>query len=507
MSLLAVIGGSGKTAPSAPTIGTATNVGTGRAYNNGAATVTFTAPTYTGRSAITSYTATSSPGGFTASGATSPLTVTGLQSSVSYTFTVTATNAAGLTSVASSASNSITATTVPQAPTIGTAADGGTGTTATVTYTAGATGGAAVSVYTATSSPGSITGTGASPITISGLTTGTAYTFTVTATNANGTSAASAASNSVTPAVPPVGTNWTLGTLPATANAMTTSINSDRWYFQQRSAIQIMWYSTGGLSWTSISGVTGMSLYAPTRGSAAKSTTAVFATLNSDASKGAFTSNSGSSWGEIGGAQWGTNPWAGAIATDGTYFVMSKQLSATNTAYSGNANSWTNNGSLAAGDYYSITYSADTGTYKWQISRTDFLVYFATDYNSAWTARTHSNAGRVMGENWGKGTVFMNYNNGGTTGLTTNGTSDVTTGITYPFATGGGRAVAYASTPARWICINNGPQIGTSDNNGASWTIRTKPSGFNNADNIVYNSTINRVIISAEGQTAIAYSG
>jgi hypothetical protein len=37
---------------------------------------------------------------------------------------------------------------------------------------------------------------------VSGLTSGTAYTFTVTATNANGTSTASAASNSVTPANP-----------------------------------------------------------------------------------------------------------------------------------------------------------------------------------------------------------------------------------------------------------------------------------------------------------------
>ncbi len=71
--------------------------------------------------------------------------------------------------------------------------------TTTVTYTNNATGGTAITGNTSTSSPGGITGTGASPITMSGLTTGTAYTFTVTATNANGTSAASAASNSVTP--------------------------------------------------------------------------------------------------------------------------------------------------------------------------------------------------------------------------------------------------------------------------------------------------------------------
>jgi trimeric autotransporter adhesin len=209
MSMISVISGSGKSAPNAPTIGTATNVGTGRAYNNGRADVTFTAPTYNGRSAITGYTVTSSPGGFTGTGASSPISVTGLQSSVSYTFTVTATNAVG-TSAASAASNSITATTVPQAPTIGTATGGDA--SATITYTAGATGGSAITTFTATSSPGSITGTGASPITVSGLTNGTAYTFTVTATNANGTSSASAASNSVTPVQPGALSAWSSGT-------------------------------------------------------------------------------------------------------------------------------------------------------------------------------------------------------------------------------------------------------------------------------------------------------
>jgi hypothetical protein len=199
MPILGIIASSEKNVPNAPTIGTATDIGTGRAYNDGAASVTFTAPSFNGKLPITSYTVTSSPGGFTASGASSPLTVTGLASSTSYTFTVKATNGVGQ-SAASAASNSITATTVPQAPTIGTATAGSG--SATVTYTANATGGKAVSAYTATSSPGSITGTGASPITVSGLTNGTAYTFTVTATNANGTSTASAASNSVTPVVP-----------------------------------------------------------------------------------------------------------------------------------------------------------------------------------------------------------------------------------------------------------------------------------------------------------------
>jgi hypothetical protein len=69
--------------PNAPTIGTATDAGSGRAYNNGAASVTFT-PSGSGPAA-TSYTVTSSPGGYTGTGASSPRTVTGLQSAPSYT--------------------------------------------------------------------------------------------------------------------------------------------------------------------------------------------------------------------------------------------------------------------------------------------------------------------------------------------------------------------------------------------------------------------------------------
>jgi hypothetical protein len=95
-----------------------------------------------------------------------------------------------------------------QTVTIGTATDGGTGTTVSVPFTVGsvATGGP-VSYFTATSTPGSLTANGStSPITVSGLTTGTAYTFKVKAGNATGFSSAgdSAASNSVTPEAPGV---------------------------------------------------------------------------------------------------------------------------------------------------------------------------------------------------------------------------------------------------------------------------------------------------------------
>jgi hypothetical protein len=92
--------------------------------------------------------------------------------------------------------------TVPGAPTIGTATATGA-TTATVSFTQPASnGGSVITSYTATSSPSGITGVlnqaGSGTITVTGLTSGTSYTFTVTATNAIGTSAPSAASNSIT---------------------------------------------------------------------------------------------------------------------------------------------------------------------------------------------------------------------------------------------------------------------------------------------------------------------
>jgi len=189
----------GSSKPGAPTIGTATATGATTA------TVAFTQPASNGGATITRYTATSSPGGITGTlsqAGSGTITVSGLTAGTAYTFTVTATNSVG-TSAASSASNSITTYSVPGAPTIGAATATGA-TTATVAFTAPASiGGTGITGYTVTSSPGSITATGSSsPITVSGLTTGTAYTFTVTATNAVGTSSASSASNSITPQAP-----------------------------------------------------------------------------------------------------------------------------------------------------------------------------------------------------------------------------------------------------------------------------------------------------------------
>lgn len=87
----------------------------------------------------------------------------------------------------------------PGAPTIGTATVV-SATSASVPFTAPACAGvpATITGYTATSTPGCITGTGSSsPITVSGLTACATYTFKVKAQNATGFGACSAASNSL----------------------------------------------------------------------------------------------------------------------------------------------------------------------------------------------------------------------------------------------------------------------------------------------------------------------
>jgi hypothetical protein len=73
---------------------------------------------------------------------------------------------------------------------------------ATISFTAPNNGGSPITLYTVTSSPEGITVQGvSSPLIITRLTNGTAYTFTVVATNAVGDSVASSASSAVTPSL------------------------------------------------------------------------------------------------------------------------------------------------------------------------------------------------------------------------------------------------------------------------------------------------------------------
>ncbi|MCW2767705.1 MAG: fibronectin type protein [Nocardioides sp.] len=188
----------GDSVPAAPT-------GVQATAGDAAATVSWTAPS--SDQPITGYTVTSSPAGAssTVSGGATSAEVTGLTNGTAYTFTVAATNSVG-TSPASSPSNQVTPSGLPSAPTNITAQRGDR--SARLAWSPPADdGGASPKSYLITVLPGGRTVTAAAPATgatVTDLTNGATYTFTVATTNARGTSGASEPSNAITPAGAPL---------------------------------------------------------------------------------------------------------------------------------------------------------------------------------------------------------------------------------------------------------------------------------------------------------------
>ena len=190
------------TAPAAPSAPTAV-------AGDAQATVTWTAPSDNGGSDVTGYTVAAVEDAMktcTPTPATAlTCTVTGLTNDTAYTFTVVATNTIG-TSSASAPSNSVTpkAPTAPGKPSAPAASAGNA--EATITWAdASDTGGSAITGYTVTAvedATKTCTPTPATALTctVTGLTNGTAYTFTLVARNVVGDSVASDPSNSATPA-------------------------------------------------------------------------------------------------------------------------------------------------------------------------------------------------------------------------------------------------------------------------------------------------------------------
>ena len=137
----------------------------------------------------TNYNVTDSTGAILATGSSSPITILGLTSGTSYMFGVTAINAGGTSSVVWTPY----ITTPPSTPT-GVYATVDSSISAHVYFDSqlGAT------MYTVTSTPGSITADGDStPVLVTGLSPNTSYTFTVKATNAGGDSISSSPSSSI----------------------------------------------------------------------------------------------------------------------------------------------------------------------------------------------------------------------------------------------------------------------------------------------------------------------
>ena len=156
---------------------------------NGNAVISFAAVTDSA-SPVLDYTATCTSGSqqISATGSTSPITVSGLSNSSTYSCSVTARTEAG-NSLASVAQSVTPAATAPAAPTLVSVTPGDSA--ISVAFTAGSDGGAAVTAFIATCGDDK-TGSGlASPVTVSGLTNGQIYACSVTATNGVGTSASS----------------------------------------------------------------------------------------------------------------------------------------------------------------------------------------------------------------------------------------------------------------------------------------------------------------------------
>jgi outer membrane protein assembly factor BamB len=237
---LTVFDNSGST-PAAPAAPTAT-------FGNASATVDWTVPADNG-SAITDYTVTPSidgvaqtptviPAGATGTatsptaGASDALSVTGLTNGSTYTFTVAADSANG-TGAASPASNAVTPLTDPAAP-ISVAAQSGE-TASEVSWTVATNGGDPITNFIITPYVGLTAG---APVqvaagavgsqldpsdgaidsyNVTGLTAGSATTFTVAAKSAFGTGAPSQPSNAVTPTAGP-----TVPYMPGAVSATTT---------------------------------------------------------------------------------------------------------------------------------------------------------------------------------------------------------------------------------------------------------------------------------------------
>jgi len=202
---------------------------------DGEITLRWQPPLGNGGSPITAYTATASPGGLqeTVTGDATEATITGLTNGVAYTVAVSAVNGLGVSDPAPSGDARIPSGR-PFPPTDVTA-EAGDGTATVYWSEADPNGQWDITSYTVTASPGGATTTvdgNARQATLS-LSNGTAYTFTVTATNALGSSDPSSSAGPVTPAdIPP--------TSPVFAGALTLAGTS----------ITLRWTNPADVDWS-----------------------------------------------------------------------------------------------------------------------------------------------------------------------------------------------------------------------------------------------------------------
>jgi hypothetical protein len=193
--------------PATPSIATPTDASTADAYTSTAGKLSVVFTPGSGGGTPNQYNAYTTSGGHSGFNATSTVVISGLTPGTAYTVYGNAQNNFG-TTVNTANAAAVTPTTLPQTPTIGTATASSSANEVAVTWTNGATGGKALSAITITpylngttaetSRTAATTSSTSYTFTSGQLTAGASYTFKVKATNANGVSLESSASNSAT---------------------------------------------------------------------------------------------------------------------------------------------------------------------------------------------------------------------------------------------------------------------------------------------------------------------
>lgn len=367
----------------------------------------------------------------------------------------------------------------PATPTIGTATAGGGFVDVTFTGVSNA------ASYTITSSPGSITATGTtSPIKVfvgsNGLTSGTSYTFTARANNPFGSSAQSAASNSVTARNSTIvvadngttsrystdsGVSWTSQTLPASTGIglwgqnILFSYGNGRFVYIPAggSGTSLAYYSSNGFTWTSSAlGISNFKpstiLYTPGNGFVAQSYL--------DGSNRTMKSSDGVTWstgsGQVTGQVLGsgyvasagrwyysahndpngyyTSTWAGTVTNNGSFsgspFFGSFGVAASDgvtAVHTGNNGATTNLWSTTTGTSVTLGTLPDTVLQGGQVYGAEVGIYLATGTGTkamtstngtSWTNQTKPNVGALL-LMYSRDTGFVGVLNGGQTVLTT----------------------------------------------------------------------------------------
>jgi len=217
---------------------------------NGAVKVAWTAPAFTGGLPITGYTVRASPGAATCATSVLTCTVPGLANGHPYTFRVTA-HTASLTSVSSAPSPAIVPRTVPGTPRAPTAVP--LNGAASLTWVAPiSNGGSAIITYAVVASPGGRACTAAGSVlhcTVTGLTNGVSYRFSVKAVNAAGSGAASPLTSAIVAGSPSAPRALAV-TAPANGKATATWTSPASVGSGPITSYQVRWSSNSGVTWT-----------------------------------------------------------------------------------------------------------------------------------------------------------------------------------------------------------------------------------------------------------------